>query len=256
MPHATVPSVPSAAGGHWVRGVPAVPVIEYAVLGVAGLIALAISYPGRDALVRTSRGLPRQMHAMAFARRPEVVRKHVVAQHDVVVEVNEFVGQSWYLVQMHFYRRRCEHRQVLGVFVDVFVLDHFQSRVVRVQPVRHLAVGHYVHVADPRSVLPDRTQRIAQFFIVTITVRTGGIAFVQRQFLRHSVEEECAVPECENVVVSDEGPIGQRGVRQTKISALEILRVRLVQTWDYQNGFFLRRESGFGRGGCSTVTAT
>lgn len=52
---------------------------------------------------------------LAVGVRVEVIWPHVSAEHDVIVEVDELVGQAWDAVQMRLNRRRRERRKVTFV---------------------------------------------------------------------------------------------------------------------------------------------
>ena len=75
-----------------------------------------------------------------------------LAEKDVVVEVDEVVGEVGNVVEVQLDGGGGECREAVGHAEDVFVEHDADFGVGKVQPAGDLAVGHDVDVVDPRSV--------------------------------------------------------------------------------------------------------
>lgn len=94
-----------AAGGRrgLVRAVPAVPVARR---HVARQVAVAVTDPIRGAAVIALRHGPREIDLLTSAASEEVVGPHIATEHDVIVQVQELVAQTFDAVQMRLDRGR------------------------------------------------------------------------------------------------------------------------------------------------------
>ena len=75
-----------------------------------------------------------------------------LAEKDVVVEIDEVVGEVGNVVEVQLDGGGGECREAVGHAEDVFVEHDADFGVGKVQPAGDLAVGHDVDVVDPRSV--------------------------------------------------------------------------------------------------------
>ena len=107
-----------------------------------------------------------------------------LAEKDVVVEVDEVVGEVGNVVEVQLDGGGGERGKAVGHAEDVFVEHDADFGVGKVQPAGDLAVGHDVDVVDPRSVRlqgsdavsrgEKRAQRLLQLVVVAETVHGDG----------------------------------------------------------------------------------
>lgn len=62
---------------------------------IARLVTISISDPGSRASFLTVRHWPSEVHLLASSVSEEIVRPHITAEHDIIIEVQEVVWESW-----------------------------------------------------------------------------------------------------------------------------------------------------------------
>ena len=98
----------------------------------------------------------------------EVFWPDLLSEHDVVVEVEEPLGEAGDPVDVGLDGRAAEGGQVGAVGEELLVGDDREARAVQVQPVGDLIGRHQEHPPDPRSVLLKRPQAVAELLVVRV----------------------------------------------------------------------------------------
>lgn len=130
----------------------------------AGFMRVEISN-GRETRWRIGEGL----HTTVI--REEVVGSGVLEDQVVVVQVDEFFGQSWDTVKVELEKESIACWN--GFFgEDVILVDNLDPRVTGVEPIRSLAWGDNVNVArEPLKMMLDRAKGVTK--LVEVIVVSG-----------------------------------------------------------------------------------
>lgn len=108
-------------------------------------------------------------------RQEELVRGDGPAHENVVVEVDEVLGESGNAVQLCADGMRVEDGEAVRLPEDLPVRHHGDALGGLVEPVRHLVVGDQVDVADPRGVHVQGTHRVEEFVAVDVAPGARGL---------------------------------------------------------------------------------
>jgi hypothetical protein len=79
---------------------------------VAGLVAVVVSDPVRGAALGTVGHWPGEVHLLTSLWCVEVLWPYWGSKHDIIIEIDEPLAEAWDAVEMSFYRRRTEGREM------------------------------------------------------------------------------------------------------------------------------------------------
>lgn len=135
------------------------------------------------------------LNLLSFGVREEVIRPDIFAEHHIVIEVNELLGESWDAVDVGLNGWGAESRKMAFILEDILedqekthvkntnhsgidvdnnvkqgyayqMCDDCNSGVVQVEPGRNLPICHNEDVPHPGCVSLYRPQRIPELLVV------------------------------------------------------------------------------------------
>lgn len=121
--------------------------IPLALSHITIMVTESIGQPGTWTGLDTVWHRPAQIYLVSSAGRIKVLWKHSFAKENVIIEVYEVGRQSGNAVQIGLNSCRIEGGQVGFIGEYLPVGDHRDSRMIGIEPRRHLPIGHYEHVA-------------------------------------------------------------------------------------------------------------
>lgn len=103
---------------------------------------------------------------------------HRIAQHDIIIKVNELLCQTRNAMKMGLDRRRRESRKMRSFGEELCMCDDGDMRMLGVEPGGDLSIRHNENVMDPWCKAVQGANRVAQFIVVCCS---GGHKQTERE---------------------------------------------------------------------------
>ena len=107
---------------------------------------------------------------MSRARAVEILWVRRRAEHDIVIEIDEPPGEPRDAMNVALDGWRAERGEVRRVRKNLLVIDHEESRVTEIEPVRNLVCRDNVNAPHPGRKAEQRTEAVTQLLVVLIAI--------------------------------------------------------------------------------------